>query len=975
MTSFRLRENFRKGRKNAARSSAQRASGHDPALPHQRENSRSQQGRQSTAPLPRSRHDALDGGETGTGLTPSGTTTLPTTAICIVQSHEDEDLSRSALATFYREKINEKINNAPPSGPLSRWTYVGTTASNLAHLVHSRTTRPECLHYPFPNYRATLPWKPFTSSSSTHAVPVNRGQDSSAAHAPPQWTFAPPSDPDLAVLPVSEIRAELINAYFEHIHPGFPIIQESDFRNRLEQGISNVGSPANGNVLKQEPPALLLIQCVLLAGVHVSMHPRVRHVRASIKQALYRRVRTLFDMHHENDRLNLIQAALILTWHVDSADDISANGWYWSGVASRIALGLGLHRRMASVEMSIRDQRRLRTLWWMVAQTEIMFAFSHGRPVSFDLDDCDQAMLTKKDLQEEYFDSETGTSHEACTADVDFCLANTSLCFLIWEILKLHSPGWKRRLGGEDSSAMRAAKRELNDRLAKWCMQLPSALGQPGHPSQSSLATQLHLHYYAAIITLNRRLPASIPEPDPGYGPGFWMKQASCPLSAVADLRSPCDDGLPTGNHFEGQWLSLCHSSALSIVSILNRMVDSGWSKSCWPSTLTSILAAATVFSSEIRTATSPLQSPGNDATSAGTWSADRVESRLRGQNSGSSSNLLMALESFHKLQALASLSNALIPYWSSADGLCRLLELILAELKVLLNTVASISVDLADCNSNATPEHHQPRTSSENGTRENITTFSHAADVAVEPPRWNQRSPALSQAQSNTRQRPWTGNVTQLSESTRALRATPNASITPADYGGTGDAARTRRRTGRGFSPHHTGLPPQQGDTLLNEFNGLRPSGHVNNGSGYDKVGGSLDTVALHHMDDVSGTSNSHAGHGDAHISDISGIWDAESYPSNAPLGLAPGMEKSGVRNSAEDFTMSDYPGSLGADAPAYLHRQHGSQRPQEPQVSTEQVDGFAGFLDPMNHTRSDWEVQVEHLLSCMIDPEAVRL
>jgi hypothetical protein len=49
----------------------------------------------------------------------------------------------------------------------------------------------------------------------------------------------------------------------------------------------------------------------------------------------------LFDLHYENNREHLVQAALLFTWHFEGAGDIAANAYYWIGIACRLAFGPG----------------------------------------------------------------------------------------------------------------------------------------------------------------------------------------------------------------------------------------------------------------------------------------------------------------------------------------------------------------------------------------------------------------------------------------------------------------------------------------------------------------------------------------------------------------------------------------------------------------------------------------------------------
>ena len=131
---------------------------------------------------------------------------------------------------------------------------------------------------------------------------------------------------DMGLLPEKEIADHIIADFFTKINPGFPIVDEIDFRARYAD---------HTNCLP-----LILLQSVLLAGLHVCSHPKVAESRNVMQVTTFRRAKALFNLHYENDRLHIIQAALLFAWHSEGADDASANFYYWTGVACRIAFGL-----------------------------------------------------------------------------------------------------------------------------------------------------------------------------------------------------------------------------------------------------------------------------------------------------------------------------------------------------------------------------------------------------------------------------------------------------------------------------------------------------------------------------------------------------------------------------------------------------------------------------------------------------------
>jgi transcriptional regulatory protein AMDR len=171
---------------------------------------------------------------------------------------------------------------------------------------------------------------------------------------------------DALTLPEPALADELVQAYFTYVNPGFPIVDEdlfmTQYRNR---------DPA-------DPPPILLLQAILLVGTHVS---RPKAERDTLKEIFFRRTKYLFDNRVERNRDILVQAALLLTWHSDSADDdVAADAHFWVGVAARIATGLGMHRNPVSSSFVTRDRRMWRRVWFIMVQFDVMVSLSYGRP-------------------------------------------------------------------------------------------------------------------------------------------------------------------------------------------------------------------------------------------------------------------------------------------------------------------------------------------------------------------------------------------------------------------------------------------------------------------------------------------------------------------------------------------------------------------------------------------------------------------
>jgi transcriptional regulatory protein AMDR len=167
------------------------------------------------------------------------------------------------------------------------------------------------------------------------------------------------------LLPEQSLMDELIQAYFTHVNPGWPIIDEDLFMRQYSGR-----DPA-------DPPSILVLQAVLLVGAHVS---RERPTRDTLKATLFRRAKMLFDARLEKNRDEMVQAALLLTWHSDGSEDIIANAWYWVGIAARTATGLGMHRDVGASTLVPYEKRTWRRTWWILVQFDVAVSLSYGRP-------------------------------------------------------------------------------------------------------------------------------------------------------------------------------------------------------------------------------------------------------------------------------------------------------------------------------------------------------------------------------------------------------------------------------------------------------------------------------------------------------------------------------------------------------------------------------------------------------------------
>ncbi|KAL3957043.1 hypothetical protein ACCO45_007621 [Purpureocillium lilacinum] len=376
-------------------------------------------------------------------------------------------LAKNGLFRFFKDGISSSTWNVFDSWDRMRVVYVGTHVSNMTHLIHLDQPNSACLVFPFPQIHPPLMLKPDVAQSGTAADIVQ----------------------DVTSLPAKDVRDSLVDSYFADINPLFPVVDEAAFRARYDG--------ADGQ------PPLMLLHAVLLVGAHVSTHPHVVPVRYMLKATLFRRAKQLFDMRHESDRVHLVQTALLFSWHLQNGDTASSGGYFWAGVACRIAFGIGMHRNLSVTTMSpnqnnmpIEDRRHWRRVWWTLFQVDALSALEHGRPPMIRIEDFDQAPLAADDFIES-----NGVLNRKL--NLDYCARNIDLCYIVLDIVGLSAP----RVSQQANLVAQASS--LNARLVSWMLDFP-----PSANTDTFADLNLRLHYHTAVLHLYRLMSDDGPCPE-----------------------------------------------------------------------------------------------------------------------------------------------------------------------------------------------------------------------------------------------------------------------------------------------------------------------------------------------------------------------------------------------------------------------------------------------------------------------------
>lgn len=240
--------------------------------------------------------------------------------------------------------LNRQDVEYPEITRCGRLFFIGTEFSNLHYLVRQRSTRPDqrVLHF------GSHPLAPKVPS-----VPA-----------------------EILELPPKALADELVKAYFGHVNRGLPIIDEEDFM-KVYDGCESTGHFPTCRP-QCRPVSLLLLNAIFLVGARVLESER-EEVK-SLRPTFFRRTKTLFDSRFEQHREVYLQTSLLLTWQCDDLEDIVSNTFFWVGVATRTAFGMGMHRDASPSSLNPMDKRLWVRLWWILFQFDVLVSASYGRP-------------------------------------------------------------------------------------------------------------------------------------------------------------------------------------------------------------------------------------------------------------------------------------------------------------------------------------------------------------------------------------------------------------------------------------------------------------------------------------------------------------------------------------------------------------------------------------------------------------------
>ncbi|KAK9326105.1 fungal-specific transcription factor domain-containing protein [Lipomyces orientalis] len=369
---------------------------------------------------------------------------------------------------FLRMLSSTAVGNNNPIRSSGRVAYLGSS-SNVSLLVQSKAGDTEVCHYPLPGELRVGSARLNTLDPEEIEMLNRRGA---------------------FLLPPRDICDELVECFFTTIHPIVPMINRTQFMRQYND--------------PQNPPSLLLLQSILLAGTRICRNPALMDENGSANMAsfiIYKRAKALYDANYEDDRIPIVQSLVLLGWWWEGPEDVTKNVFYWTRVALSVAQGFGLHRSVEHSQLTIVDKRLWKRLWWVLFSRDRNVAIALGRPVLINTEDTDVPMLVEDDFIEE--DGPGPYEYPPNRLHVQYFIQSLKLSEIMGLVL------CQQFSVASESSRManRAPDITHSDMaLGSWMNNLPAELRHnfKDRSKHNFFIALLHLQYYTILCLLHR---------------------------------------------------------------------------------------------------------------------------------------------------------------------------------------------------------------------------------------------------------------------------------------------------------------------------------------------------------------------------------------------------------------------------------------------------------------------------------------
>ncbi|KAH6620308.1 fungal-specific transcription factor domain-containing protein [Boeremia exigua] len=187
------------------------------------------------------------------------------------------------------------------------------------------------------------------------------------------------------LLPSRSLADALVSAYFDHVHIYLPLFHRSMFQFHLEATYSK-----RSELIKDSTEICWLVCLCLVFSFgcqQLQEHDPERSQELRVKYLNF--VKSYFRHLLITTSIVNVQALVLLNVHHHTIGQVSSS-WLLIGLATRMAITMGLHRDATNVGFDPIERNTRRQVWWSIYAFERILCSILGRPTA--IDDREMAM-------------------------------------------------------------------------------------------------------------------------------------------------------------------------------------------------------------------------------------------------------------------------------------------------------------------------------------------------------------------------------------------------------------------------------------------------------------------------------------------------------------------------------------------------------------------------------------------------------
>ncbi|KAJ5782099.1 hypothetical protein N7457_003873 [Penicillium paradoxum] len=282
-------------------------------------------------------------------------------------------------------------------------------------------------------------------------------------------------------LPESGLRDELLRCYIQWVHSFMPVLNLQELLRCVAE------NDPEGNI------SILLFQAIMFVG---TAFVDLKHLqdagystRNKARNAFFTRLRLIYSLDCEEDRIVILQTVLLMTYWADSENNPQRDIWDWIGVCNTQAQSIGLNKDPASGNLDVRTRRLRSRLWWCMHSRDRLIAMGMRRPLQVNDGMSNVPMLSMEDFDFEPFSPSVvakfqcrqlqDVSHQKRLATM--FIEKTKLCQCIGRVLFAQYTPSQRQFGTTTRTTVTLVPRQASEseftrcgqKLESWLSALP----------------------------------------------------------------------------------------------------------------------------------------------------------------------------------------------------------------------------------------------------------------------------------------------------------------------------------------------------------------------------------------------------------------------------------------------------------------------------------------------------------------------